>query len=246
MSEFIAEIIGTMMLILIGCGVVANVVLEKTKGHGAGFVLITLAWGMAVYVGVVVAGPYSGAHLNPAVTIGLAVAGKFAWGSVLKFVAAQAIGAAIACLLLLGMYYDHFIVTKDHNAKLAVFATSPEIRNPIPNFLSELIGTFVLLLGVFYIAGPSMEGSGLTEVKVGLGSVGALPIALFVVAIGMGLGGTTGYAINPVRDLVPRLMHMLLPIGEKGDSDWAYSWIPLFGPLVGAVAAALLYQAIGG
>lgn len=245
MSEFIAELVGTMLLILLGLGVVANVALDKTKGNGGGVILVTLAWGFAVYVGVVVAGPYSGAHLNPAVTIGLAVAGKFAWSSVLSFVLAQIIGAALGCILLVAMYWDHFQLTTDLNAKLGVFATGAEIRNPIPNLLSEAIGTFVLIMGVLYIAGPTIEGSAVGEAKIGLGSVGALPVALFVVVIGMALGGTTGYAINPTRDLVPRLMHNILPLGEKRDSDWGYAWVPLFGPLLGAIAAALIYGAIG-
>lgn len=245
MSEFIAEIVGTMLLILIGCGVVANVLLAKTKGNGAGFVLITLAWGLAVYVAVVVAGPYSGAHLNPAVTVGLAVAGKFAWSSVGTYVLAQFIGAALGCILLLMMYWDHFRATEDLDAKLAVFATGPAIRNIFPNLLSEVIGTLVLLLGVLYIAGPTIDGGAIGDAKIGLGSVGALPIALFVVVIGMSLGGTTGYAINPARDLMPRIMHTILPIGDKRDSDWSYSWIPVVGPILGAVAAALLYQMIG-
>lgn len=245
MSAFIAELIGTMLLILLGCGVVANVALDKTKGNGAGVVLVTLAWGLAVYVGVVVAGPYSGAHLNPAVTIGLAVGGKFAWSSVLSYCIAQIIGAAIGAALVVFMYWDHFRATEDHNTKLGVFATGAEIRNPIPNLLSEALGTFVLLIGVFYISDPTINTSLTSDIKIGLGSVGALPIALFVVVIGMALGGTTGYAINPTRDLVPRFMHSILPIGDKRDSDWGYAWVPLFGPLLGAVAAAGVYLTIG-
>lgn len=245
MTPFIAELVGTMLLILLGLGVVANVVLSKTKANGAGAILITLAWGLAVYVGVVVAGPYSGAHLNPAVTIGLAIAGKFAWSQVLPFCIAQIIGAAIGAIMVVIMYIDHFKATEDLNLKLGVFATGAEIRNTVPNFLSEAFGTFVLLMGVFYISNPSIDTSLTSDIKIGLGSVGALPIALFVVAVGMSLGGTTGYAINPTRDLIPRLMHNILPIGEKRDSDWGYAWIPLFGPLAGAAAAAGLYLAIG-
>jgi len=245
MTPFIAELLGTMLLILLGLGVVANVVLSKTKGNGSGAVLITLAWGLAVYVGVVVAGPYSGAHLNPAVTIGLAIAGKFAWAKVLPFCIAQIIGAALGATMVAIMYIDHFKATEDLNLKLGVFATGAEIRNVIPNFLSEAFGTFVLLLGVFYISDLNIDTSLASGVKIGLGSVGALPIALFVIAIGMSLGGTTGYAINPTRDLIPRLMHNILPLGEKRDSDWGYAWIPLFGPLTGAAAAAGLFLAIG-
>jgi len=244
MTPFIAELVGTMVLILLGCGVVANVVLDKTKGNNGGWLLINFAWGLSVYAAVVIAGPYSGAHLNPAVTIGLAVAGKFAWSSVASYLIAQIIGAALGTTLMVLMYRDHYLVTEDLNAKLATFATGAEIRNPIPNFLSELLGTFVLLLGVFYINDMSFSANNINEVKVGLGSVGALPVALFVTVIGMALGGTTGYAINPTRDFVPRLMHGILPIGKRRDGDWGYAWIPIAGPIVGAVLAALLFLAL--
>lgn len=244
MEPFIAEIIGTMLLILIGNGVVANVALDKTKGNGGSWLLINFAWGLAVYVGVVVAGPYSGAHLNPAVSIGLAIAGKFAWSQVPIFIAAQAFGAALGCVLLWSMYRDHYLVTEDTGAKLATFATGAEIRNAFPNLMSELLGTFVLLMGVFFITDPSFQMADGSQAVMGLGSVGALPIALFVTVIGMGLGGTTGYAINPVRDLVPRFMHGILPLGKKGDSDWGYAWIPGIGPILGAAAAAGLYMTI--
>ncbi len=245
MSAFIAEIIGTLLLILLGVGVVANVVLTKTNGNGGNWVLITLGWGLAVYVGVVVAGPHSGAHLNPAVTIGLAVAGKFAWSSALSYIIAQIIGAALGTLMVVLMYWDHFRQTEDLNGKLGVFATGPGISNPVPNLLSEAFGTFVLLLGVFYITNPMIESSIASDMKIGLGSVGALPIALFVIAIGMSLGGTTGYAINPTRDLVPRLLHAILPIGDKRDSNWSYAWIPLVGPILGAVTAAGVFLSLG-
>ena len=244
MTPFIAEIIGTMLLILIGNGVNANVVLDKTKGNDGGWLLINFAWGLAVYVGVVIAGPYSGAHLNPAVTLGLAIAGKFAWASVGPYIIAQAIGAAIGSVLVVSMYRDHYLATEDLDAKLATFATGAEIRNAFPNVMSELLGTFVLLMGVFFIAGPELSMSDGKVGMIGLGSVGALPIALFVTVIGMALGGTTGYAINPVRDLVPRLMHGILPIGKTRDGDWGYAWIPGVGPLLGAAAAAGLYLAI--
>lgn len=246
MSPFIAEIFGTMLLILIGNGVVANVVLDKTKGNDGGWLLINLAWGFAVYVGVVVAGPYSGAHLNPAVTIGLAVAGKFALGQVLPYIAAQCIGATLGCVLYWTMYRDHYQVTEDTAGKLATFATGPEIRNTFPNLMSELLGTFVLLTGVFFITDPSFEMEDGRKMIMGLGSVGALPIALFVTVIGMGLGGTTGYAINPVRDFIPRVMHSILPLGKKGDSDWGYAWIPIVGPILGAVVAAGIYMVLVG
>lgn len=241
MSPFLAELLGTLLLILLGVGVVANVSLVKTKGSSAGLVVVALAWGLAVYVGVVVAGPYSGAHLNPAVTIALAVAGKFAWSSVLSYVLAQILGAAIGSILVVAMYWDHFRTTEDLDAKLGVFATGPAIRNAIPNLLSEAIGTFVLLLGVFYITNPMIDTDLTNDIKIGLGSVGALPISLFVIAIGMSLGGTTGYAINPTRDLIPRLMHNMLPLGNKRDSDWGYAWVPIVGPLLGALLAAGVY-----
>lgn len=241
MTPFIAEIIGTMLLILIGNGVVCNIALEKTKGNEEGFLLVNLAWGLAVYVGVVVSGPYSGGHFNPAVTIGLAIAGKFAWSQVGGYILAQAIGAAIGSILLVIMYRDHYLATENTNDKLATFATSAEIRNPIPNLMSEILGTFVLLMGVFFITNPTFEMADGSTAIMGLGAVGALPIALFVTVIGMGLGGTTGYAINPVRDLVPRIMHGILPIGKKRDGDWGYAWIPGIGPILGAAAAAGLF-----
>lgn len=244
MTPFIAELVGTMVLILLGCGVVANVVLDQTKGNNGGWLLINLAWGLAVYCAVVIAGPASGAHLNPAVTIGLAVAGKFAWGSVGSYLIAQAIGAALGALGVSIIYRDHFLATKDLNLKLAVFATGPEIRNPFTNLVAEILGTFVLLLGVFYISDINLSADNMQNVKVGLGSVGAIPIAFFVMAIGMSLGGVTGYAINPTRDLIPRLMHMIVPIGDKRDGDWSYAWIPIVGPIIGAVLAALLFMAL--
>lgn len=245
MTAFAAEVLGTFLLILLGCGVVANVALEKTNGNNGGWLLINFAWGLAVYVGVVVAGPYSGAHLNPAVSLGLAIAGKFAWSSVLSYVVAQTIGAALGAIGVWLMYRDHFLVTEDLDAKLGVFATGAKINNPIPNFLSELLGTLVLLLGVFYITNGSFTGTDSKEVLLGLGSVGALPIALFVTVIGMALGGTTGYAINPIRDLIPRLMHQVLPIGKKRDSDWGYAWVPFLGPLAGAALAAGIFMGLG-
>lgn len=243
MGPFTAEILGTMILILLGNGVVANVVLDQTKGNNAGWIVITLAWGLAVYTGVVIAGPISGAHLNPAVTLGLAVAGKFAWSKVGIYIGAQMIGACIGSLLVWLSYRDHYIATANVEAKLATFATGPAIRNPISNFITELIGTFVLLFGVLYIAGPTFEANNL-EAVIGLGSIGALPVALIVVGIGLSLGGPTGYAINPARDLAPRIMHAILPIGKKGSSDWGYSWIPVIGPIAGAVIAAFLYTSL--
>ncbi|QTE37941.1 MIP/aquaporin family protein [Mucilaginibacter gossypii] len=241
MSPFVAELIGTMLLILLGDGVVANVVLKDTKGNNSGWIVITTAWGLAVFVGVVVAGPYSGAHLNPAVTIALAIAGKFAWANVVPYIIAQFAGACIGAFLVWVMYYDHFKRTNDPASILAVFCTGPAVRNYISNIASEIIGAFVLLFTIFYIAGAEITPA---KTPIGLGSVGAIPVALLVWVIGLSLGGTTGYAINPARDLGPRFMHMLLPIKGKGTSDWAYAWIPIIGPLVGASIAAVLYLSI--
>ncbi|SEP45684.1 MIP/aquaporin family protein [Mucilaginibacter sp. OK283] len=238
MSPFIAELIGTMLLILLGDGVVANVVLKDTKGNNSGWIVITTAWGLAVFVGVVVAGPYSGAHLNPAVTIALAIAGKFAWAQVPLYIAAQFLGAMIGSFLVWMMYYDHFKRTNDPASILAVFCTGPAVRNYISNITSEVIGAFVLLFTIFYIAGAQIVP---TNTPIGLGSVGAIPVALLVWVIGLSLGGTTGYAINPCRDLGPRIMHMILPIKNKGTSDWPYAWIPVLGPIAGAAIAAGLY-----
>ena len=241
MSEFYAELIGTMVLILLGNGVVANVVLNGTKGNNGGWIVITLGWGLAVFSGVTIAGPFSGAHLNPAVTIGLAIAGKFAWAKVATFILAQMLGAAMGAFLVWSFYRHHYNETTDQGAILATFATGPAIRKLPNNFLSEMLGTFLLVFVVFYIEGASISGNSLPDAKIGLGSVGALPVALLVTAIGLSLGGTTGYAINPARDLSPRIMHTILPIKNKGNSDWSYSFIPVIGPLAGASIAAALY-----
>ncbi|MCR8560136.1 aquaporin family protein [Mucilaginibacter sp. BJC16-A38] len=243
MSPFIAELIGTMLMILLGDGVVANVLLKDTKGNNSGWMVITTAWGLAVFVAVTVAGPYSGAHLNPAVTISLAIAGKFAWASVVPYIIAQFMGAFIGAFLVWVMYYDHFKRTNDPASVLAIFCTGPAVRNYISNIASEIIGAFVLILVIFYITGAEITPS---KTPIGLGSVGALPVAFLVWVIGLSLGGTTGYAINPARDLGPRIMHALLPIKGKGSSDWAYSWIPIAGPLIGAVIGALLYNQLHG
>lgn len=239
MTPFIAEVIGTMLLILLGNGVVANVVLKDTKGNNSGWIVVTTAWALAVFVGVTVAGPVSGAHLNPAVTIGLAIAGKFSWDLVPPYIAAQMIGAMIGAFLVWLFNKDHFAITEDEGAKLACFSTGPAIRNTFSNIISETIGTFVLVFVIFYFADPSISLQNDATAKVGLGSVGALPVTFLVWAIGLSLGGTTGYAINPARDLGPRIMHAILPV--KGSSDWGYAWIPVVGPVLGAVIAALLY-----
>jgi len=238
MTPFTAEFIGTMLLILLGEGVVANVLLNDTKGNNSGWMVITTAWGLAVFVGVVVAGPVSGAHLNPAVTIGLAIAGKFAWTNVGSYIAAQMLGASLGAFLVWLMYFDHFKKTNKPDSILAVFCTGPAIRNYISNIVSEIVGAFVLVFVVFYISGGQITT---TKTPIGLGSVGALPVAFLVWVIGLSLGGTTGYAINPARDLGPRFIHFLLPIKNKGTSDWQYAWIPVLGPLLGAVLAALVY-----
>ncbi|WP_428329871.1 MIP/aquaporin family protein [Mucilaginibacter sp.] len=243
MSPFIAELIGTMLMILLGDGVVANVLLKDTKGNNSGWMVITTAWGLAVFVAVIVAGPYSGAHLNPAVTIGLAIAGKFAWAQVIPYIIAQFLGAFLGAFLVWLMYYDHFNRVNEPASILAVFCTGPALRNYKSNIASEIIGAFVLIFVIFYISGAEITPS---KTPIGLGSVGALPVAFLVWVIGLSLGGTTGYAINPVRDLGPRIVHALLPIKGKGGSDWAYSWIPVAGPIIGSVIAALLYNQLHG
>jgi glycerol uptake facilitator protein len=237
MSPFIAEIIGTFFLILLGGGVVANVVLEKTKSNDMGWMVITTAWGLAVFVGVVVAGPYSGAHLNPAVSIGLAVAGKFEWALVPMYVLAQFIGAMLGAFLVWVVYKDHFDATKDGETKRAVFCTSPAIRNISRNLISEIIGTFVLIFTILYFTDANLSEP---ETMIGLGSLGALPVAFLVWVIGLSLGGTTGYAINPARDLGPRIVHAFLPLKDKATNDWSYAWVPIVGPIIGATLAALL------
>lgn len=241
MTPFIAEIIGTAVLMLLGNGVVANVVLKQTKGNNSGWIVITTAWAFAVFTGVVIAGPISGAHLNPAVTIGLAAAGKFNWADVPTYIAGEMIGAMIGAFLVWLMYKDHFNITEDKGGKLACFSTGPAIRNNISNLISEIIGTFVLIFAIFYIAGPTFESETAGDAVVGLGSIGALPVSIVVWVIGLSLGGTTGYAINPARDLGPRIMHAILPIKGKGGSDWGYAWIPVVGPIVGCLIAAYLY-----
>jgi glycerol uptake facilitator protein len=234
MTPFTAELIGTFLVMLLGNGVVANVLLTDTKGHNSGWLVITTAWGLAVFVGVAVAGPFSGAHLNPAVTLGLAIAGKFEWTLVLPYIAAQFMGSFLGAFLVWLMYFDHFKRTQDPASILSVFCTGPAVRNYISNIASEIIGAFVLVFVVLYFTKPEIIPS---KTPIGLGSVGALPVAFLVWVIGLSLGGTTGYAINPVRDLAPRLVHALLPIPNKGTSDWPYAWIPVLGPLLGAMIA---------
>lgn len=235
MHAFLGELLGTMMLIILGDGVVANVVLNKTKGNNGGWIVIAMGWAMAVFVGVFVGSRYSGAHINPAVTIAFAVLGRFPWAQVPVYLAGQMLGAMLGAFLVWVTYRQHFEETNDPNGKLAVFCTGPAIRSPFNNLITEIIGTMVLIFGVLHLASPASS----------LGGLDALPVALLVLAIGLSLGGPTGYAINPARDLGPRIMHALLPMGgEKRDSDWGYSWIPIAGPLIGGILAALLFNLI--
>lgn len=245
MSPFVSELVGTMLLILMGGGVVANAILHGTKGNGGGWIVITTGWALGVFIGVTVAAPYSGAHLNPAVTLGLALYGSFPWEDVGLFVLAQLLGAMLGATLVWLFYQHHFSATQDEDAKLAVFATGPAIRSYFNNFVSEMVGTFVLIYAILHVVPPVIEQEPGTVVKVGMGSLGALPVTLVVLAIGLSLGGTTGYAINPARDLGPRIMHALLPVQGKRNSDWHYAWIPVIAPLCGAVIAALLTKTWG-
>ncbi|NHE58373.1 MIP/aquaporin family protein [Cyclobacterium plantarum] len=243
MNVFVAEFVGTSLLLAMGSGVVANVVLNKTKGFDSGWIVITTAWALGVFIGVVVAGPYSGAHLNPAVSIGLAVAGDFAWEMVPKYIVAQVLGAMFGSGIAWLVYKDHFDATDDPGLKFAPFGTVPAIRNLSSNLISEVVGTSVLIIVILYSTGPVLQdGEG---TPIGLGSLGALPVAFLVWVIGLSLGGTTGYAINPARDLGPRIMHQILPIKGKGSSDWSYSWVPIIGPILGAAIAAGIYLLLG-
>ncbi|WP_347862013.1 MIP/aquaporin family protein [Salimicrobium sp. PL1-032A] len=233
MHEFLAEIIGTMILIIFGGGVVAGVVLKESKAEGTGWVLITLAWGLGVAMAVYAVGSFSGAHINPAVTLGLATAGEFPWAKVPMYISAQLIGAFIGGVLVFLNYLPHWRATQDKGAKLAVFSTDPAIRSPFSNLISEILGTFVLVMGLLFI-GANEFTDGLNPMIVGL----------LIVAIGMSLGGTTGYAINPARDLGPRIAHAFLPIPGKGGSDWSYSWVPVLGPAIGGIYGALFYNGL--
>lgn len=233
MNAYLGEFIGTFLLIAFGNGVNANVSLHKTYGHQSGWIVIALGWGLAVFIGVFVAGPISGAHINPAVTLGLAVANKFPWDQVPGYVAAQMLGAFAGAWITYLHYRPHFSATESGDTKLGLFCTGPAIPHRLNNFVSETIGTFILVFCVFFLASGD-----------GLGSLDALPVGLLVVAIGLSLGGTTGYAINPARDLGPRLFHALAPIRGKRDSNWGYAWIPILGPLTGAALAGGLFLAL--
>lgn len=227
MSPFVAEFIGTMFILLFGNAVVANVLLAKTKGNNGGLIVITFGWAIGVFVGVYSSAAVSGAHLNPAITIALAAVGKFDWANVPIYILAQLLGAMTGSLLMWLAYKKHFDEVNDADAMLAIFCTGPAIKNSFFNVLTEIIGTFILMLGVLFIAAPQNS----------LGALDALPVALLVLGIGLSLGGPTGYAINPARDLGPRIMHFILPIKNKRDSDWSYSWVPVVGPIIGALIA---------
>ncbi|GIN84810.1 glycerol uptake facilitator protein [Heyndrickxia sporothermodurans] len=233
MSEFLAELIGTMILIIFGGGVVGGVVLKRTKAEGAGWIVITIGWGLAVTMGVYAVGSISGAHLNPAVTLGFAAIGEFPWEKVPLYMTAQVIGGFIGGVIVFFQYLPHWKETKNSGDQLAVFSTAPAIRSTFSNLVSEMIGTFVLIMGLLFI-GANEFTEGLNPVIVGL----------LITAIGLSLGATTGYAINPARDLGPRIAHAILPIIGKGSSDWGYAWIPIVGPLLGGTYGALFYKAI--
>jgi len=236
MNAFFAEFFGTAMIIVFGGGVVSNVLLDKTKGNNSGWIVITCGWAVGVFTGVLIAAPVSGAHLNPAVTLALVLAGKFSVSLAPLYICAQMLGAMFGAGLVWVAYKKHFDATDDADSKLAVFCTSPNIRSYWYNIVTEVIGTYVLALAVLYMAEP----------EVGLGSLNALPVAIVVFGIGLSLGGPTGYAINPARDLGPRLMHFFLPIPRKRDSDWKYSWVPVAGPMAGAAIAAGMYVLFAG
>jgi glycerol uptake facilitator protein len=234
LSIFGAEVIGTAILILLGNGVVAGVLLNLSKAQNAGWIVITFGWGMGVMLAVYAVGQFSGAHLNPAVTLGFAVIGNTDWSDVPKYLAGEFVGAFIGATLVWLAYLDHWRATEDPGLKLACYSTAPAIRNPVANLITEVIGTFMLLFGILGIVANK------APVTTGLA---ALLIGLLVFAIGLSLGGPTGYAINPARDLGPRIMHAILPIAGKGPSDWGYSWIPVVGPIVGGVLGALAFDA---
>ncbi len=233
MSPFVSELTGTCILILLGNGVVANVVLSKTFGNNGGWIVITFGWAIAVFVGVYISAAGSGAHLNPAITISLAFKSGD-WSNVPVYIAGQMLGAMIGATLVWANYRQHYDATGDADAKLATFCNAPAIKSIFYNLLSEIIGTFVLVLGVLFISKPHDT----------LGALDALPVALLVLGIGLSLGGSTGYAINPARDLAPRIMHAILPMKGKRDSNWSYSWVPVVGPIAGGLLAVLLFNAV--
>ncbi|KKB38893.1 Glycerol uptake facilitator protein [Bacillus thermotolerans] len=233
MTPFMGELIGTALLIIFGAGVCANVNLKGSFAFQSGWIVIAAGWGLAVAMAVYAVGQFSGAHLNPAVTLALAFAGDFAWGDVLSYITAQMIGAFLGAAVVFLHFYPHWRVTEDEGTKLGVFATGPAIQHTASNLLSEIIGTFILTVGILSI-GANQFTEGLNPFIVGL----------LIVAIGVSLGGTTGYAINPARDLGPRLAHFLLPIAGKGSSNWPYAWIPVIGPLLGGSLGGLFYRSV--
>ena len=232
MAMIFSEVLGTMILIILGDGVVANVTLSKSKGNSSGWIVITTGWGFAVGIAVYVVGWVGGAHLNPAVTIGLASIGAFPWALVPAYIGAQMVGAFLGAIVVYLAYHDHFAATDDADGKLGVFCTGPAIRSNLWNLVTEIIGTAMLLLGIL----------GITNSQNNMGALGALVIGILIWAIGLSLGGPTGYAINPARDLGPRIAHAILPIPGKRDSDWSYSWIPIVGPIIGGVLGAWIYN----
>jgi glycerol uptake facilitator protein len=235
LNVFIAELIGTMILVLLGNGVVANVLLDKSKGQNSGWIVITAGWGFAVAIGVYIAGWASGGHLNPAVTIGMLAAGQVSIAQLPQYLAGQFFGAFIGAIGVWAVYLPHWAPTKDPAAKLAAFGTAPAIRHTVGNLIAEIIGTAVLLIGVL----------GISNVNNGIASgVGPYLVGILVFSIGLSLGGPTGYAINPARDLAPRIAHALLPIPGKGSSDWRYAWIPVVGPIIGGILGTLLYTSL--
>jgi glycerol uptake facilitator protein len=248
MSPYLAEFIGTTILVIFGNGVVANVVLARTKGQNSGWIVITAGWGLAVFVGVFCSQAFSGAHLNPAVTIAMATAGKLAADKVAGYIIAQMLGGILGGALVFFFYREHFKVSEDASGKLACFCTAPNIRSLPQAFFCEVLGTFLLILPVFLMTDVTFKFPVTTDspqdVTIGLGTLGALPVGLVVFAIGLSLGGTTGYAINPARDLGPRIAHALLPVPGKRDSDWGYAWVPVVAPIVGGLLAALVNSAL--
>ena len=239
MNAYLAEFIGTALLVLFGNGVVANVVLAKTKGNNAGWIVISAGWGLAVFIGAFCSAKFSGAHLNPAVTTAMAMAGKLEGAKVFGYIAAQMLGGIAGGSLVYFYYREHFKATEDADTKLGCFCTAPNIRNNTQAFFCEVVGTFCLILPIFLMTDVSVAFANPAQsAEVGLGTLGLLPVALLVFAIGLSLGGTTGYAINPARDLGPRIAHAFLPIPGKRDSDWSYAWVPVLGPLLGSALAA--------
>ena len=248
MQSYLAELLGTMILVLLGDGVVANVLLQRSKGQNSGWIVVTTGWGVAVAIAVYAVGRISGAHLNPAVTIALATIGSFSWAQVPGYIAAQMVGAFLGAVLVWLAYLPHWRETPDPGAKLGIFCTGPAIRSTGPNLITEIIGTAVLMFGILAIAAnaQTLARPGDVDLSV-VFSRGLQPllVGVLVLGIGLSLGGPTGYAINPARDLGPRLAHAILPIPGKGASDWGYSWIPVVGPIIGGIAGAGLYSIVG-